>query len=425
MINMQTKSGTNSYHGTIYDYGTNEALNAHQPYTGLRSKIRQADFGGTFGGAVRIPKLYNGTNKTFFFFSQEIYKQTNVVNAFASVPSAAYRLGDFSSLIPAENKLITQAATGVTPAKPNGDCPAGSVPTGTGPSCNVLDALGNIMASGTVFDPFSTAPAPNGKNNRLPFVGNKFPVSLFDPISAKVLGLIPNPQGGNFDKGMVTNNYTGTYDTSRTSKIPSIKLDHTLSSKSRISFYLQETNTRSPRTPTGADPLPALITSGATTFSSGTTIRLNYDYTITPRLLLHLGAGWNDSDFKLGPPVDNYDAFKELGLKGQVQSRFFPRLVTAVNANDQIGGLSPLGQTFPTASFERRPSGTASATYVTGRHTYKFGADWRMEKFPNYVPTGGAPCVGHQHHRRLPLRRELYGAALSSRHPHQSRLRWF
>jgi hypothetical protein len=365
MINMQTKSGTNAYHGTIYDYGTNEALNAHQPYTGLRSKIRQSDFGGTFGGPIRIPKIYNGTNKTFFFFSQEIYKQTNVVNASSSVPTAAYRVGDFSTLIPAENRLIT---------------------TATG---NALDAFGNTMASGTIFDPYSQTVAANGKNNRLPFASNKIPASLFDPISMKVLALVPSPQGINFSRGQVTSNYTGTYDTSRTSKIPSIKLDHNLTSKSRLSFYLQETNTRSPRTPTGADPLPAVITGGATTFSSGTTVRLNYDYTLTPRLIVHLGAGWNDSDFKLGPPVDNYDTFKELGLKGQLQARFFPRIVTAVNGNDQIGGMSSLGQTFPTASYERRPSGTVSANYVAGRHTFKFGADYRLEKFPNYVPTGG------------------------------------
>ena len=362
MINMVTKSGTNQFHGSGYDYGTNEALNAHQPYTGFRSKIRQSDFGFTLGGPLRIPKVYDGTNKTFFFFSFEIFKQKNTVVANASVPIEPYRNGDFSSLLTAENRLIT---------------------TATG---NALDGFGRTMQSGTIFDP-NTQVTAAGKQNRDPFVGNKFPLARFDPIALKVLALIPKPQGGNFDKGLVANNYTGTYDTSRTSKIPSIKLDQNLGAKGRLSFYLQETNTRSPRTPTGADPLPDLITSGATTFSSGTTVRLNYDYTVTPRILLHVGAGWNDSDFILGAPVDPYDAVKELGLTGATLARFFPRITTAVNANDQIGGLSPLGQTFPTASFERRPSGTVSASYVTGAHTFKLGADYRIEKFPNYVLT--------------------------------------
>ena len=56
MINMVTKSGTNQYHGTAYDYITNEALNSHQPYTGIRNMVKQHDFGYTVGGPVWFPK---------------------------------------------------------------------------------------------------------------------------------------------------------------------------------------------------------------------------------------------------------------------------------------------------------------------------------------------------------------------------------
>ncbi|MFM2124092.1 MAG: hypothetical protein RL328_543, partial [Acidobacteriota bacterium] len=366
MINMVTKSGTNTYHGSAYDYGTNEALNAHTRYTGLRSKIRQHDFGFTLGGPLRIPKVYNGTNKTFFFFSFEMFKQTNLVIGNSSVPIAPYRIGDFSSLLTAENRLITTA------------------------SGNAVDSLGRTMASGTIFDPATQRAVAGKLDVRDAFVGNKFPVSRFDPIAAKVLALVPNPQGVNFEKGLVSNNYTGTYDTSRTSKIPSIKLDQNLGSKGRLSFYLQETNTRSPTSTSGADPLPLLISGGNTTFSSGTTVRLNYDHTITPRLLFHIGIGWNDSDFKLGArQTTPYDSFKELGLKGALIPLEFPRIVTAVNGNDQIGGMSSLGQVGTTNSYERRPSATTSLSYVVGSHTYKFGADYRIEKFPNII-NGGA-----------------------------------
>ena len=366
MINMVTKSGTNAFHGSVYDYGTNEALNAHTRYTGLRSKIRQNDFGGTFGGPLRIPGVYDGKNKTFFFFSIEIFKQANLVNGNSSVPIAPYRSGDFSSLLTAENRLIT---------------------TATG---NAVDSLGRTMASGTIFDPASQRAVAGRLDVRDPYPGNKIPVSLFDPIAVKVLALVPNPQGVNFAKGLVSNNYTGIFDTSRTSKIPSIKLDHNLGSKGRLSFYLQETNTRSPTSTSGADPLPNLISGGNTTFSSGTTVRLNYDHTITPRILFHFGIGWNDSDFKLGAKQTTpYDSFKELGLKGALIPLEFPRIATAVNANDQIGGMSNLGQLGTTNSYERRPSATTSLSYVTGKHTFKFGADYRIEKFPNII-NGGA-----------------------------------
>jgi hypothetical protein len=365
MVNMVTKSGTNAFHGGAYDYATNEALNAHAPYLGTRNKVHQHDWGFTFGGPVRIPWLYNGTNKTFFFWSYEQFDQKGAVVSNVSVPTAAYRGGDFSNLITAENRLVT---------------------TATGPA---LDALGRQIQSGAIFDPNTQNIAANGKAYRDPFSGNSIPLNRFDPISVKVLALIPAPLGVNFAKGLVTNNYTGTYNTSRRSKIPSIKLDQNLGAKGRLSFYFQRTNTSTPRTTAGADPFPDLITTGATSDSSGRTIRLNYDYTATSRLLFHVGVGWNDSYFALEAPVSNFDAFKVLGLSGQNEARYFPRITAGVNANDQIGGLSSLGTNFPTLNLERRPTGTVSANYVKGGHTFKVGAEYRIEKFPSYVRTSG------------------------------------
>ena len=211
------------------------------------------------------------------------------------------------------------------------------------------------------------------------------PVSRFDPISAKVLKLVPMPLGGNADRGQASNNYQGTYDSSRTSAIPSIKMDHNFTEKLHGSFYYQDTHTYVPRTPTGADAFQNEITASAAAFNSGQTIRLNFDYAATPRLLLHIGAGWNDSDFGLQTTIHDYDTFKELGLKGQLLPYYFPTITTAVNANDAIGGMNTLGSQFPTRSFERRPSGIVSATYVTGGHTFKLGMDWRLERFPNVI----------------------------------------
>jgi hypothetical protein len=365
MINMVTKSGTNEIHGSLYDYGTNEGLNARQAYTNNRSKIRQTDWGFTVGGPVYIPKLYDGRNKTFFFWSYEQFRQKNLLIANATVPVAAYRNGDFSNLITAENRLVTTAA---------------------GPA---LDSLGRQIPSGTIYDPLTQGIGPNGVAYRDPFPGNKIPVSRFDPVSAKVLALVPAPLGVNFNRGLFTSNYTNTYDSSRHSNIPSVKFDQILGAKGRVSFYMQETNTNVNTTPSVSDPFQNEITQAVGSFSSGTTIRLNYDYAASARLLIHGGIGWNDSDFILESNYKTYDTFKNLGLVGQAEGRYFPRIVTAASTNDQIGGMSPLGTNAPTASFERRPSATASASYVTGRHTFKIGFDWRNEKFPNYPRSGG------------------------------------
>jgi hypothetical protein len=361
MINMVTKSGTNSYHGGAYDYGNNEALSAHAPYTGLRAKVRQTDYGVTLGGPLWIPKVYNGKNKTFFFFSYEQFRQANTFNTPATVPTQAYRNGDFSNLLNVENRLVTTTA---------------------GPA---TDPLGNQIRSGTIFDPASQAIAANGTAYRSPFVGNQIPVSRYDPVAAKILALVPNPQGTNASRGLLTDNYINPTDSTRHSNIRSIKLDQNMGSKGRLSLYLQETNTNVNRSPTGLSPLPDLLSSGFSSFSSGTTARLNYDYTATPRLLLHAGIGWNDSDFKLNALVEDYNAATALGLKGALLNKYFPIIITSASTNNAIGGMSQLGTGGPTASYERRPSTTLSGTYVTGSHTIKMGFDYRQEKFPQVI----------------------------------------
>ena len=363
MINMVSKSGTNKYHGSVYDYAINEVLNARQPYLGTKNKVRQHDFGFTLGGPLRIPNVYDGRNKTFFFYNYEKFKQTQVIVSSSSVPTAAYRAGDFSRLLTAENRLVTTAAGAAT------------------------DALGRTIPSGTIFDPNTQQVAANGRSYRNAFVGNQIPVARFDTISSKVLALVPLPQGPNFNRGLATGNYTGTFDSSRTTRIPSVKIDQNIGAKGRLSFYFQYTQTTTPRTAAGADPLPDTITAGVLAMADGYTSRLNYDYNISPRMLLHVGVGWNDAVLYLESPVNNYDSLKELGLTGQTLPRYFPRIVSGVNGNDAIGGMSNLGTTFPTKSYERRPAGNATLSYVTGGHTFKFGIDYRLEKYPNYVLT--------------------------------------
>src|ERR1700744_515362 len=99
VFNTTMRSGTNQYHGSAYEYFTNEALNASQPFVNQKPRTRQNDFGGTFGGPVRIPKVYNGTNKTFFFFSYEQNTNIQIINDIENtVPTLLMRQGNFSQL---------------------------------------------------------------------------------------------------------------------------------------------------------------------------------------------------------------------------------------------------------------------------------------------------------------------------------------
>ena len=100
-INVITKSGTNSIHGSAYEFLRNDFFDANgylnntlkRPIT----KYRYNDFGFSFGGPVYIPKIYDGRNKTFFFVSEEWLREVTYTTGTALVPTAAERTGDFTN----------------------------------------------------------------------------------------------------------------------------------------------------------------------------------------------------------------------------------------------------------------------------------------------------------------------------------------
>jgi hypothetical protein len=370
VMNVVMKSGTNKYHGTAYDYMVNEALNAHQPYNGLRSRQRRNDWGFTFGGPVWIPKLYDGRNKTFFFWNYEQYRENTVINTLTpTVPIQAYRDGNFAPLIGADNNR---------PIRVN--------------NANYVDPLGLSVMSGMIFDPLSTQPAPTGSNPvRQQFVNNAIPATRFDPVSVRVLSLVPRPQGPNHNAGLFGTNFNAPVGSNRLSDIPSIKIDQSIGSKGRLSFYTQETGTavQYAAGPGAADGFPLPITGARGTFVYATTARVNYDHTLSPTMLLHLGAGWTDLDFSDRAPVTDFNAQTALGLRGSTLNRTFPIINVggsgaAQALNSATGGMTQLGPTPQGDYFERRPAGNVSLNWVRGSHTLKFGAEYRLEKFLNY-----------------------------------------
>ena len=111
-ISLSTRSGTNDLHGSGWWLTNNYALDAsgYFTHTNPNGPYRQF-FGGTIGGPVYIPHLYNGKNKTFFFFDWEEYLQPGSYDTLASVPTQAMRNGDFSALA-AQNVVIYDPTTG-------------------------------------------------------------------------------------------------------------------------------------------------------------------------------------------------------------------------------------------------------------------------------------------------------------------------
>ena len=160
-VNVVTKSGTNAIHGSAYEFFRNDIFNANawgnklnQPVQ-PRSKLRYNDFGGTIGGPVYIPHIYNGRDKTFFFFSDEVRRVVQYTTGTAFVPTAAERLGDFS------NAYYTPAGSTVASAQgPVAVCTAFNATNGT---CTAYGSkVTNISPTAAAYlkDIYSLLPTP-------------------------------------------------------------------------------------------------------------------------------------------------------------------------------------------------------------------------------------------------------------------------
>jgi len=321
----------------------------------LRSVQRRNDYGFTIGGPVWIPKVYNGHDKTFFFLNYEQFRETQVVTTQAhTVPTTAYRLGDFRQIL-----------TGKTLA---------------------TDPLNRPILENAIYDPATQRVGPTGSLIRDAFPNNTIPPTSFDPVAKKVQDLIPLPTSS-----AVVNNLYPPFRSPLTTTIPAIKIDHILSTKAKLSFYWSKTDSNSPRPAvvmtSQADGFPNPIAAVRASITNQRITRVNFDYTLTPTLLAHVGAGYQDFVIDDHGQVTNYDAAKELGLTGATVVRQFPQFLGLLASQ---GGVQNMGPGTQSNDGSQRPTFNASLTWVKNNHTYKAGAEFRTEGFPARVYTNAA-----------------------------------
>ncbi len=396
VINQTMKSGTNQWHGSGYDYFVNEDLNAGEPFSisgceagvngvsacsGLggsggkyQPRQRRNDFGGTLGGPIYIPKIYDGHNKSFFFFSYEQYAETDFYTFGDTVAAPAYIGGNFSAI------------------SANGNCSLcstyGIPTTALGGSKAQLDPAGNTMFANEIYNPMSTAVNPStGLAYSSPFMNNTIPATMFSPLTVKLQTLISS-LGVSAQNASLTGNYTGHIPGVRYSAIPSIKVDHNLDSKDKLSFFYSENNTVGQiSSPLGnADGLPTEIGQYRGTFIPTWTERLNYDRTLSPTLLLHIGGGYIRTTFSDRAPFLNFQP-SQFGLVGMVQARQFPTFTgmcvipTGSTSCSGEGGMQPIGTAGQGQNWdvEGKQTYVTSLTWIKGAHTFKFGANLTLE----------------------------------------------
>jgi hypothetical protein len=366
-INYTMKSGTNQFHGSAFDYFVNEFLNAGTPFTNagltnslkdgqlVRNPTRSNDWGGTFGGPIDIPHLYNGHDRSFFFFSYEEFNHHTVTNnGLGTVPTAAYQQGNFSSAL--NTPLIG----------------TGGAPT--------VDALGNTLIGNEIFDP-ATQTTVNGQTVRMPFPNNTIPVSRFDPVAAKVQALFPQPT----IPGALINNYQiPSYRNYNNTEIPTLKIDQNLSATKKLSFFYSANHQYTPN----HDGYTQAWTPATPQEILSQTLRLNYDQTITPTVLMHFGAGLlNTTITTVGA---SYDSSQLFGSNTFYVPNQFPNITPGEDAVKGGLGVSGFGGALGNESFalwqkDTKPTFNASVTWVKGNHTFKFGGEAIFEGLPGQM----------------------------------------
>jgi Carboxypeptidase regulatory-like domain len=364
-----TKSGTNNYHGNVYELFRNTALDANvwgndyclqhndplicgQPRSTYATPLdRQNDYGLTMGGPVRIPHIYDGRSKTFFFFSWEQYRQTAGGVSTSTVPTNAMRNGDFSALL---GPGLVDAANGNSPI--------------------INPCTGQQILQGQIFDP-STTRVVNGITCRDPYPGNMLTPS--STVGQNILSYYPTTPST-----AITNNYNYSYNFPIEDTTTTFRIDQNISQQSKAYFtYSSRENTRTSTTPVWNTPSGL----GRNQFFGTHYIRFGYDYTISPTMLNHLNVGYNRTNSKnVGAGVAaGKDWAAALGITGGPSGPMFP----AINQNN----LSGMGDAVDGDTIDNGFRFSDTLTWIKGKHELKFGYEqWYQQYSPlNFQNTSG------------------------------------
>jgi hypothetical protein len=330
--NITIRSGTNQIHGSVFDYFDNDALNARSFFQQIRSTVRHNEGGFTLGAPVYLPKIYNGRNKTFFFFGQQLvyYTNTNSGSLF-TVPRADFRSGDFSQLLDATNTQIP------------------------------------------IFDPATTQSDGKGGFVRDQFPGNRIPASRISAVSQKIVGLIPQPdlptlQLNNFRNRTGSGTYRN-YDST-------FKIDHSFSNAHKVSITFSDQY--NPRVIAGKgygvdSPLEG---SQSPKYIHDRTGRINYDWIVRPNVLSHFTVGvdrYNNQTQQL-TQFQGWD--QKLGIQGVIWDQgAFP----VVNFGGGTASPNGLGGPDFSTNANGRITFTETLAWTRGRHSIKFGGNFWPE----------------------------------------------
>ncbi len=341
-INMTFKSGTKDYHGSLYEFHQDGAFNAALFQTNLTGQKKPPAlynlYGGTVGGPVRIPKVYNGKDKTFFFFNFEGTRNRDPRFNLRSVPTALERNGDFSQSF--TSHLV----------------PSNKYPPG--PDTRVIDKI-------RIYNPYQVNASTKVRTE---FPNDVIPPNMISPIAKAILQYVPPPNKPSEPTGSSVNNFVPR--STRNNKMASTvaRVDHTWNNQHK-SFV----NLRWNHETEFLDDYFGNVSTGA-----GPNQRINYglgldhDWVISPSKVLDIRYNltrWEEPTIDHGVGFDLTALGFSPSLVGQMRPPSFPRI------NGVFGGIGVgnAGSYFKTLYHDWN----ASLTHVHGNMSFHYGGEFR------------------------------------------------
>jgi hypothetical protein len=345
VINVVTKSGTNQVHGSAYEFVRNDFFDANDFFANSagegKAPIRFNQFGGALGGPVYIPKVYDGRNKTFFFFAYEGLRWDRAYTTTGTMPTALQRMGDFSQ---------------------------------------TFNQAGQQIA---VYDPNSTR-LSNGQYSRTPLPGNRMAISQINPVSLNMVPYLPLPNAtGNVLTG--ANNFTSTMSAPLDQDSYSLRVDQKITENQKLFVRWSKNNGTVDRPDVYGNGNPNFAFSqptNGTDLSHNQEAVANYNIVVNPTTVIELSSSVLHYWLGRQNPALGFDPttlgmpsyFNNVGLTPCFPSVSVSGMGATINVPDTGGGF--IGDCQYTNQSYDTFSEYANVTKVKGSHTLKMGANW-------------------------------------------------
>ena len=328
IVNM--KSGTNGFHGTVFEFLRNQDFDANPYFNSGRPKVpfQQNQFGGSLGGPVILPKLYNGRNKTFFFGDYQGTRIHQGLTKVFTVPTAAMQAGNFSGIA-------------------------------------------------TIYDPETTTPSGTSYV-RTPFPNNQIPAARFDPIMQKFAPYFPLPNTGG--PQFAPNNLVANPKLLDTTDQGDTRLDHRFSDKDSI-FWRYSISDETRIAPMN---LPGVPLGGyfndlqlRPQVFRGQHMAVAETHVFSPRLVNEFRIGYNRFFYTATSLSGGVNLGTQYGIPG------IPSFGSFTNGVPSIGitGISSIGEALLSHRGQNVRQILDNVSYSTGAHSFKFGFDHRRTEF--------------------------------------------